>query len=480
MNIEERSPDFDIEKKFKPINRGREFMGIKLKEGYTVANLISIPLITASLTVSSFYLGIQIVFILRDPEYFNVPKENIGTVTNSLTFYATFFQIALVIIIGYIYDIFGRKITLLASLIGGAIVLFLLPYTAPNVWPGLYLLRAIYAVFATVGVCSPLINDYVVKESRGKANAFQNSGVIIGELFNLFVLLKLTKDLSNSLQYQLVAVFLILVVGVLVFLMKEPAKYQKKSKTQESLLVKNRKNEDQLSNSSILKNELEYEVEDSFINHSISHKVKYLTKHVIWSLKSNIIFPVCYFGIFLMRMNAVMVVTFYTLWLSGFAGTALKDQDEASELFQEYLTMAVLCVIILIVPVGKMSDRFKYKDLIPWIGSINVLAIYLIYQIKDPKSFEAMIVFVLMTCSLFMQNLLTDTLFQKNIPKDIRGSMIGCYNFVGIIAILFFSKIGGYLHDQYGSQYPFVFVGVFQVAFILIIIILGLTNKFNS
>jgi MFS family permease len=112
------------------------------------------------------------VFILRDPLYFNVPKEKMGAVTNNLTFYSTFFQIGLVIIIGYIYDIFGRKKTLIVSLIGSAIVLFLLPYSAPNVWPGLYMIRALFAVFATVGVCSPLINDYVVKESRGKANAF--------------------------------------------------------------------------------------------------------------------------------------------------------------------------------------------------------------------------------------------------------------------------------------------------------------------
>jgi hypothetical protein len=73
--------------------------------------------------------------------------------------------------------------------------------------------------------------------------------------------------------------------------------------------------------------------------------------------------------------------------------------------------MAILFVILLIVPAGKMSDRFKYKDLIPWVGSVNLLAIYLILEIKDPKSFEAMVVFVLMSCSLFMQNLFTDTLF---------------------------------------------------------------------
>jgi len=52
---------------------------------------LAIPFITASITIASFYLGIQIVFILRDPAFFNVPKEEIGTVANNLTFYATFF-----------------------------------------------------------------------------------------------------------------------------------------------------------------------------------------------------------------------------------------------------------------------------------------------------------------------------------------------------------------------------------------------------
>ena len=57
--------------------------------------------------------------------------------------------------------------------------------------------------------------------------------------------------------------------------------------------------------------------------------------------------------------------------------------------------------------------------------------------------------------------------------------MMGFYNFMGILAILLFSKIGGYLHDEYGSQYPFAFVGIFQVAFITLVVVLGLTKKFD-
>ena len=101
-------------------------------------------------------------------------------------------------------------------------------------------------------------------------------------------------------------------------------------------------------------------------------------------------------------------------------------------------------------------------------------------MITDPRTPLATLVFILMAVSLFMQNLLTDTLFQKNIPKDIRGSMMGIYNFMGILAILFYSKIGGIMHDSYGSRYPFILVGVIQVIFIIMILYLSLTKRFNQ
>ena len=67
----------------------------------------------------------------------------------------------------------------------------------------------------------------------------------------------------------------------------------------------------------------EYVIDDTFDQQSLATKIRYLTSHVLWSFKHNIVFPVCYFGVILMRMNAVMVVTFYTLWVSGFVGINL-------------------------------------------------------------------------------------------------------------------------------------------------------------
>ena len=42
----------------------------------------------------------------------------------------------------------------------------------------------------------PLINDYVRKDSRGRAVALNGCGVVIGELFTMGILLNFTKNLN--------------------------------------------------------------------------------------------------------------------------------------------------------------------------------------------------------------------------------------------------------------------------------------------
>ena len=48
------------------------------------------------------------------------------------------------------------------------------------------------------------------------------------------------------------------------------------------------------------------------------------------------------------------------------------------------------------------------------------------------------------------QSLFNDAIFMKNLPKDIRGSMMGIYQFIGAIGSMIFTKLGAYMHDEYG------------------------------
>ncbi len=70
--------------------------------------------------------------------------------------------------IGYIFDIVGRKISLTISigLLSG--VVFLTPYTSPDVYPWLIILRMALAVFFVPLFAHPLVSDYIKKGSRGK------------------------------------------------------------------------------------------------------------------------------------------------------------------------------------------------------------------------------------------------------------------------------------------------------------------------
>jgi MFS family permease len=73
-----------------------------------------------------------------------------------------------------------------------------------------------------------------------------------------------------------------------------------------------------------------------------------------------------------------------------------------------------------------------------------------------------------------------DGLFTKNLPKEIRGSLNGVYNFFGNLGLLIFSKLGGYLYDHVGPTMPFWIVIIADFLFALLIIILRLLRKFNQ
>ena len=69
-------------------------------------------------------------------------------------------------VIGYIYDIFGRRKTLFVSIIMAATLLMLVPL-APSIYPWLPMIRAGVSVCLIAPVANPFINDYVKKKSRG-------------------------------------------------------------------------------------------------------------------------------------------------------------------------------------------------------------------------------------------------------------------------------------------------------------------------
>jgi hypothetical protein len=81
-------------------------------------------------------------------------------------------QIITALFVGYIFDLVGRRIAILVTMIIQSCSAFLTPYTAPTIYPTYFLVRSLTEMMYIVHACNPLINDYIKAESRGLARSF--------------------------------------------------------------------------------------------------------------------------------------------------------------------------------------------------------------------------------------------------------------------------------------------------------------------
>jgi hypothetical protein len=57
--------------------------------------------------------------------------------------------------------------------------------------------------------------------------------------------------------------------------------------------------------------------------------------------------------------------------------------------------------------------------------------------------------------------------------------MSGIYFFIGTIGVVIYSKIGGLLYDTLGSIYPFYAIAIYDILFVLFIVVLKVMGKDN-
>ena len=122
--------------------------------------------------------------------------------------------------IGYIYDLLGRYMVILLSSFGSALMLAIIPFTAPN--HNLFIITfLLFNALISISGTNPLIPDYIRSDSRGQAVALKLLGLVFGELFNAMVLFGLTVEMDLNHAF----IFSSIIVGVLnlplPFLMRE-------------------------------------------------------------------------------------------------------------------------------------------------------------------------------------------------------------------------------------------------------------------
>lgn len=99
-----------------------------MKKATTFGNVIAIPSIFIVSTAAGVYYNSQVVSLLRDPHYFDVPHDHIGRVQSSILFYSVLFSVILSIGVGYCFDLFGRRRMIALSYLLLCLLIWLLPY----------------------------------------------------------------------------------------------------------------------------------------------------------------------------------------------------------------------------------------------------------------------------------------------------------------------------------------------------------------
>lgn len=129
---------------------------------------------------------------------------------------------------GVVYDVLGRRKTIMALLLIGALSTYFFPLTPPSQLT-FVILRVMFQCSMVCLVGNTLINDYVIPENRGKATAVQNSGMTLGNIFSVSVMYSVTKNNQNLyIVFSLLGTLQVIWTVIMFFCVSEPNIYNEK------------------------------------------------------------------------------------------------------------------------------------------------------------------------------------------------------------------------------------------------------------
>lgn len=139
--------------------------GIKFKNLMLVPCCLFFSMLSATDTLQSSNQ------ILYSPN-FDITEERAAAVAANSLSYGFMVGIPLSLIVGFLYDLVGRRIVICTTFVVGAVATMAIPLIAPSII--LYdVCKVVFMQTLVVLLCNPFINDYVTVQSRGLAMGFQ-------------------------------------------------------------------------------------------------------------------------------------------------------------------------------------------------------------------------------------------------------------------------------------------------------------------
>lgn len=219
---------------------------------------------------------------------------------------------------------------------------------------------------------------------------------------------------------------------------------------------------------------------DDNVKESKFQEIKRLTSHVYKTCMSNIVFPVVLLGSMIGRSLGLLFSTFLALWITSFVDSGyFTNENEAESVIQHTNVVSVIISVGIMMPLGRAADKYPFKFMIPQVFLLLSLATFIFWFIETPDSWPVYVATTFVVICGLSANTFLESLFTKNIPKDIRGTMNGLQSCAGTIGGIIFSKIAGEMYDVSGPKAPFIVASSISLVYAVFVLFLGISGKFN-
>ena len=159
--------------------------------------------------------------LLMSKDYYGFDKTEATRIRSRTSQITGFPSMVMTIAGGYIFDIFGRQLPLFILILVSGFIFILYPLGAPS--STMFVFSAsLYSLIVTPVTNHPLIQDYVVKSSRGTANSFAMMGLSLGVISCLSVLFQFTKNLDPTVSWGIMSIIQILFSISILYIVKDP------------------------------------------------------------------------------------------------------------------------------------------------------------------------------------------------------------------------------------------------------------------
>jgi MFS family permease len=389
--------------------------------GLMYAALVSIGVVTGMAAMTPYVLTVNL----------NIPENEQGAALGTLALWQ---ELALILCygpLGILADKYGRKVIYVAGFLTLALGYALFPYA--NNMTELSLARLVYAVGigAITGMLATVIADYGAEKDRGKLGAmtgFLNGlGVVvvtlfIGKLPAIFVAAG-ANDVDAGRDTMLIGSAISVISAVVLLLMLKGGVPERNVATaKKPVLV-------------LLK--------EGFGLAGRSKRI-----------------ALSYASAFVARGDLAIVGLFAIAW--GKQAAIAAGMSNADALKAGLVPFIVAQSVALIWPgvIAIPLDRMKRMNVLALCMGLGAIGYCCLIFVKDPLAAISLPLFALLGVGQISAFLGAQTVIAKEAPEDMRGSVIGAFNFCGAVGILVLSYIGGWMFDAFGPWSVFFMVGI--------------------